>query len=99
MRRVHLWTTVLSVAIVLLSSFSLFGGKVLPNPLHTPDSSGVLGTYNTAGEIDINNPFFQSLGTNGRGCNTCHISSSAWSLKPADVDRKSTRLNSSHIPL
>jgi cytochrome c peroxidase len=85
MRRVHLTTTVLSVAIVLLSSISLFGGKVLPNPLHTPESTGVLGTYSTNGGIDINSPFFQSLGTNGRSCNTCHISSSAWSLKPADV--------------
>jgi hypothetical protein len=37
MRRVHLTTTVLSVAIVLLGSISLFGGNVLPNPLHTPD--------------------------------------------------------------
>src|SRR5207248_10192165 len=50
-------------------------------------------TYSTAGGIDINNPFFQSLGTNGRSCGTCHISSSAWTITPADVQDK---FNSTH---
>ena len=74
--------------LVLFGSISLFGGKRLPNPLLAPDSHGVLGTYSTAGGIDINNPFFQSLGTNGRSCGTCHISSSAWTITPADVQAK-----------
>jgi cytochrome c peroxidase len=35
--------------------------------------SGRLGTFNTAGQVDTaNNAFFQSLGTNGRACVTCH---------------------------
>jgi len=46
----------------MFSSISLFGGKLLPNPLYTPDPTGVLSTYSTAGGIDIDNPFFQSLG-------------------------------------
>ena len=78
----------LCFALVLVGVISVFGGKLLPNPLFTPDSHGVLGTYSTAGGIDINNPFFQNLGTNGRTCNTCHISTSAWSLTPADVQQK-----------
>jgi cytochrome c peroxidase len=81
-------TGIYCLALVLFGSISLFGGKFLPNPLHTSDPSGVLGTYSTAGGIDINNPFFQSLGTNGRTCNTCHISSSAWTITPADVKGK-----------
>src|SRR5580765_5676162 len=76
---------VLAFVSVLLGSLTLFGGKFLPNPLRTPDSTGVLATYSTNGGIDINNPFFQDLGSNGRTCNTCHISSSAWSVTPADV--------------
>jgi hypothetical protein len=67
---------------------AVLGGKILPNPLHTPDASGVLATYSTNGAIDINNPFFQNLGTNGRTCNACHISSSAWSVTPRDVAEK-----------
>jgi len=79
---------VLSSVAVLFGSVALFGGKLLPNPLFTPDSTGVLATYSTNGGIDINNPFFQNLGSNGRTCNTCHISTSAWSVTPADVKAK-----------
>ena len=78
-------TVLLSTVAVLFGSVAVFGGKLLPNPLFTPDSGGVLGTYSTRGGIDINNPFFQDLGSNGRTCNTCHISTSAWSVTPADV--------------
>jgi len=81
-------TVVLSTVVVLFGSVALFGGKLLPNPLFTPDSTGVLATYSTRGGIDINNPFFQNLGSNGRTCNTCHISTSAWSITPADVQAK-----------
>lgn len=83
-----LLTGLLSVIFVFFASISLFGGKFLPNPLLTPDPTGVLSTYSTMGGIDINNPFFQSLGNNGRTCNTCHISTSAWSVSPADVQAK-----------
>jgi cytochrome c peroxidase len=86
-----LLTGSLCFALVLFSSISLFGDKLLPNPLFTPDSNGVLSTYSTNGGIDVNNPFFQNLGTNGRSCNTCHISSSAWSVTPADVQERFNR--------
>lgn len=86
-----LLTCFLGIACLFFGTVSLFGGKLLPNPLFTPDSSGVLSTYSTAGGIDVNNPFFQNLGTNGRTCNTCHISTSAWSITPADVQAKFNR--------
>jgi len=83
-----LLTSALCLALVFFGSLSLFGGKLLPNPLYTPDPTGVLSTYIAAEGIDINNPFFQNLGTNGRTCNTCHTSSSAWTIMPADVQAK-----------
>ncbi len=51
--------------------------------LMTPDASGQIATISTAGFIDQSNPFFQSLGTNGRSCGTCHIQGSAWGLSAA----------------
>jgi hypothetical protein len=36
------------------------------------DKTGAVATFNTGGDINENNPFFQSLGTNGRSCATCH---------------------------
>ena len=47
-----------------------------------PDPSG---TVATTGTIDPNSPFFQSLGTNGRSCGTCHQASDAWSVTPDHI--------------
>lgn len=71
--------------LALAASLSLSGGILFPNPLFTRDASGVLSTY---GKVDITNPFFRPLGTNGRTCNTCHLANSAWSITPADVHAK-----------
>src|SRR5215475_4204579 len=81
-------TAVVSVALLLLVSIALFAKNLLPNPLKSIDATGVLTTYSTNGGVDITNPFFQNLGTNGRTCNSCHIASSAWTITPADVQAK-----------
>src|SRR5438874_2751835 len=47
--------------------------------------TGVAATYNTAGKIDEDNPFFQKLGTNGRSCNTCHQASDGWTVIPSHI--------------
>jgi len=47
--------------------------------------SGVATTYNTAGKIDQDNPFFQKLGTNGRSCDTCHQASDGWTVIPPHI--------------
>ena len=36
-----------------------------------PDAAGLIGVYHTSGHIDSTNPFFQSLGTNGRRPPVC----------------------------
>lgn len=70
----------------------LFAGSKLPNPLNSSHATSTLSTYSTAGGIDLSNSFFQSLGTNGRSCGTCHVSSDAMSVTPADIQ---ARFNSS----
>jgi len=72
------------VALFALQLGTVAGTKA-PNPLYSKDSTGTLGTYSTAGGIDLANPFFQSLGTNGRTCGSCHVSSDAWSITPPDL--------------
>ena len=51
------------------------------------DPSGVFETYNANGPLDENNPFFQSLGTNGRSCATCHIPANAFGLSAAHAEQ------------
>jgi cytochrome c peroxidase len=53
--------------------------------------TGLLLTISKTGRIDRNNPFFQSLGTNGRTCETCHAASQAWTLSPLAVRARFTQ--------
>ncbi len=56
------------------------------NPLEPfANPTGVAKSFSTAGHIDTDNPFFQSLGTNGRACITCHQPSTGWTITPAEV--------------
>lgn len=62
------------------------GAATLPNLFPFKDPSGVVKTYNQTGPLDENSPFFQSLGTNGRSCATCHVPANAFGLSSAKAD-------------
>ena len=49
--------------------------------------SGYAATFSTTGFIDRDNPFFQSLGTNGRSSSTCRQQSDGWTVTRLDVNR------------
>jgi hypothetical protein len=49
------------------------------------NASGLSANISTAGKIDSTNEFFQSLGTNGRGCVTCHTPQDGFSITPLHV--------------
>ncbi|HZZ95139.1 MAG TPA: hypothetical protein VFE23_21450 [Usitatibacter sp.] len=53
-----------------------------------PNASGVSATFSTAGRIDNGNPFFQSLGSNGRSCATCHQAATGWSVTPESIQQR-----------
>lgn len=55
------------------------------DPLTTANATGLLRTFVSGGAIDTTNPFFQSLGSNGRSCNTCHRLDQAWSVTPERI--------------
>jgi cytochrome c peroxidase len=58
----------------------------LPNLFPFPNAAGMLETYNLADRpIDLSGPFFQSLGTNGRSCGSCHRAPQGWSISPDEV--------------
>ena len=51
------------------------------------NSSGVAETVSSSGGIDTTGPFFQSLGSNGRSCQSCHLQDQGWSITPAGVEK------------
>ena len=60
----------------------------LPNLFPFQDPTGKVETFSTTGKVDLTGPFFQSLGTNGRSCASCHQASDAWSISAAHVAKR-----------
>ena len=58
-------------------------GPSPPAPELFPDVSGLFGTVSSSGNINRRSAFFQSLGTNGRTCGTCHVPEEDFTLNPA----------------
>jgi cytochrome c peroxidase len=65
------------------------GGAEAPTPDETLSSAAALHahagrteTVTATGTIDTTNEFFQSLGTNGRTCGSCHLVDQGWSITP-----------------
>ena len=63
------------------------------NPLTTADPSGWVQTNTPGGRIDSGNPFFQSFGSNGRSCDSCHRQAQGWSVSPDELRQRFTRTN------
>src|SRR6266566_1904211 len=81
------------VAFIMLAG--LASAAEVPNLFRFQNSMGDLATYDTVGAIDSNNPFFQSLGTNGRSCGTCHLMSDALGLSSASAAARFASTNGS----
>jgi len=64
----------------------------IPNGIFFPNPNGASQTYSTrGGGIDLTGPFFQSLGTNGRSCGTCHQPGDGMSVSAANVELRFLR--------
>lgn len=81
--------TVLVGLLVLSLSLGIFAAVAhIRNLQPFRNPTGYLATYNTAGDIDQQNAFFQELGTNGRSCATCHQADQALSFDVAHVRQR-----------
>ncbi len=85
-----LGTVVTTAAVVglLATGSRAAADNIEPGTLASADSTGQLRTYNVNGAFDLENPFFQDLGTNGRRCVTCHEPVSAWTVTPASLQAR-----------
>src|SRR5215471_9840370 len=61
----------------------------IPNGTRFPNPGGASQTFSTiGGGLDQTGPFFQSLGTNGRSCGSCHQPSDGMSVSAANVQAR-----------
>ena len=83
-------TTVWFAAVTVLPARSNGADPQGPG-LTFSNPAGTHRTLVTAGAIDDGNPFFQSLGTNGRTCFTCHRPAQAWTITPGELRERFER--------
>jgi cytochrome c peroxidase len=76
---------IFAMGLAIFCGSSAIADLYLPNLFPFLDYSGFSGTYAKAGKMDLSGPFFQSLGTNGRTCGTCHQPSDGFGLSAANA--------------
>ena len=73
------------VGLVVIATGTAIADIYLPNLFPFLNLTGFSGTYSSTGNVELSGPFFQSLGTNGRSCATCHQPSDAFGLSAANA--------------
>ncbi len=64
----------------------LASAQTLPDLFPLPNGSGFIETYNiNKTAINLTGAFFQSLGTNGRSCGSCHRPLEGWSVSADEI--------------
>ena len=91
-RRIKIRSLVLAATLTTVGTIFVFGQSIstntIPNMFPFSNPSGQSATFTSDGSIDLNNPFFQSLGTNGRTCATCHQPDQGWSVSADQVQAR-----------
>lgn len=72
-------------AFVILTGGTAIADIYLPNLFPFLDFTGFSATNSATNSVDLSGPFFQSLGTNGRSCGTCHAPSDGFGLSATDA--------------
>ncbi len=63
---------------------------VVSNLRQYANPTGIHATYanDDRDHLDLQNPFFKSLGTNGRACVSCHTPGDGWSVTPSNLKQR-----------
>jgi hypothetical protein len=77
-------------AVFLASAFAATtaGAQQLGKADVSADATVAIETFNINGQTDTNGAFFQSLGTNGRSCSTCHVADQAMSVSTPQIRQR-----------
>ncbi|SPE41999.1 conserved exported hypothetical protein [Candidatus Sulfopaludibacter sp. SbA3] len=71
----------------LVGAISMSAQSTLPDLFPFPNGTGLLENHTSAGgSMPLTGAFFQSLGTNGRSCGTCHRAAEGFGISAAEVN-------------
>jgi hypothetical protein len=79
----------LAAVVLSITAVVVHGERsLIPNGTGYPNDAGVARTYSMTGGIDLTNPFFQSLGSNGRSCGSCHQPGDGMTVSAAHIQQR-----------
>ena len=71
---------------LMATAYTVASAQSLPNLFPLPNGSGLIETYNiNNAPISLTGAFFQSLGTNGRSCASCHLPTEGWTVSATEL--------------
>lgn len=79
--------------VAVVGAATAVAAATIPNLFPFLDATGAVATFTSAGKFDESGPFFQSLGTNGRTCASCHVIGNAMGLSATHAERVYERTN------
>ena len=83
-KRSHVAATLVALFAISATGYAV-EPTFLPNMLSFPNPTGRAATFSTTGKIALDGPFFQSLGSNGRSCGSCHQPGEGWTVTPLKI--------------
>jgi hypothetical protein len=86
--RFRKFSFLISAVLLIVAAVHAQGPSFIPNQQLFPNPNGTSSTQSRAGAIDLTGPFFQSLGTNGRTCGSCHQPSDGMSVSTDHVQER-----------
>ena len=78
----------LSVGALLASGLFASASPTISDMKEYPDATGTIQSFSDHGALDTRNLFFQSLGSNGRSCITCHQPDQDWTVTPSAIQAR-----------
>jgi cytochrome c peroxidase len=84
MNEPHFWRGTVSLLAATLAAATV-GAHDQGNYQVSADATGATQTLNINGQTNTAGAFFQSLGTNGRSCSTCHVADQAMTISPPQI--------------
>ena len=82
---------IILAGLLLVSAPGSADDESLPNMLRFANPGGFAATFSRTGSVDLTGPFFQSLGSNGRSCVSCHQPGDGWTITPAHLQQRFDR--------
>lgn len=68
----------------------------IPNNHLMRNPGGEAATFSTRGSVNLTGEYFQTQGTNGQSCASCHIPEEAWSITPGTLQRLFNETEGTH---